>query len=75
MSGNYRYALIACGQQRLEFLTAACGAGINVLLNILLIPAYGLLGAAAALVASEALIWVLAFYFVRRAITSVPIRS
>jgi O-antigen/teichoic acid export membrane protein len=71
MSGNYRYALIAHGQQRLEFLTAACGACLNILLNFLLIPSYGLLGAATALVASEALIWALADYFVRRTITPI----
>jgi O-antigen/teichoic acid export membrane protein len=73
MSGNYRYALLAYGHQRLEFLTAAFGAGLNVLLNVLLIPSYGLLGAASALVASEALIWGVAYCYVRRAITSVPV--
>jgi O-antigen/teichoic acid export membrane protein len=71
MSGNYRYALVAHGQQRLEFLTAACGACLNIVLNLLLIPPYGPLGAAIALVASEVLIWALADYFVRRTITPV----
>lgn len=75
MSGHYRYALIAYDRQRLEFLSAACGAGLSVLLNLFLTPSYGLLGAAWALVVSEVLIWSLAYYFVRRTITSIPIWS
>lgn len=73
MSGHYRYVLIAYNRQRLEFLSAACGAGLNVLLSLCLIPSYGLLGAAWALISSEVLIWSLAYYFVRRTITDIPL--
>ena len=73
MSGHYRYVLIAYNRQGLEFLTAACGAGLNILLNLYLIPSYGLVGAASALVSSEALIWALAYYCVRRKIAPIPI--
>lgn len=66
MSGHYRYTLIGYNQQRLEFTTAAIGAGFNILLNLFLIPAYGLPGAAWAMVLSEVLIWIMAYYFVRR---------
>jgi O-antigen/teichoic acid export membrane protein len=73
MSGHFRYALIAYGQQRLEFVSSACGAGLNILLNIFLIPSIGLVGAAWALIASEALIWGLTYSFVRYRITHIPI--
>jgi len=73
MSGHYRFSLIAYDRQGWEFLSAACGAGLNVVLNLLLIPTYGLLGAAWALVASEVLIWILAYHFVRSTITQIPI--
>lgn len=72
MSGHYRYALIAYGRQGMEFLTAACGAGLNVLVNLFLIPSYGLIGAAWALIVSEILIWTLAYYSVHCAITQIP---
>ena len=73
MSGHFRYALIAYGRQKLEFLSAACGAGLNILLNLFLIPSFGMVGASWALIASEALIWGLTYYFVRRTITHIPI--
>jgi PST family polysaccharide transporter len=72
MSGHCRYALIAYDRQRLEFLGAVCGAGLNMLLNLSLIPFYGGLGAAWALIASEALIWGVTYVFVRRAIARIP---
>jgi len=73
MSGHYRYTLIAFDRQRLEFLTAACGAGLNILLNLFLIPSYGLFGAACALLTSEVLIWALSHHFVYRTIMHIPI--
>lgn len=72
MSGHYRYALIAYDRQRLEFFTAACGAALNILLNLFLVPLYGPLAAASALVASEAAIWVIAYIFVRQKIMPFP---
>jgi O-antigen/teichoic acid export membrane protein len=75
MSGHYHYALIAYNRQKLHFLSTACGAGLNVLLNLFLIPGHGFLGAAWALLISEVFIWSLAYYFVRRTITHVPIWS
>jgi O-antigen/teichoic acid export membrane protein len=73
LHGHYRYALIAYDRQRLEFLATAFGAGLNVVLSLLLIPAYGLTGAAWALVASELFIGGLAYYYVRRTIAHIPI--
>jgi O-antigen/teichoic acid export membrane protein len=73
MSGHFRYVLIAYGRQKLEFLSGACGAALNILLNVFLIPSFGMIGAAWALVASEALIWGLTYYFVRQRIIHIPI--
>jgi PST family polysaccharide transporter len=73
MSGHYRYLLIGHDRQNLEFLSAVFGAGLNVALNIFLTPSYGVQAAAWALLASELLIWGLAYYFVRLTIVQVPI--
>lgn len=73
MSGHFRYLLIGYNRQDLEFLSAACGASLNITLNLLLTRSYGMQAAAWALVASEACIWVLAAYFVRHAITHIPL--
>ncbi|MFN0071602.1 MAG: oligosaccharide flippase family protein [Chloroflexota bacterium] len=71
LSGNFRYALIAYGQQRLELAAAAWGAGVNLALCSVLILQFGLRGAAMAMVLSEALILMLAVSFVRRTIAPV----
>ena len=41
VSGHYRYALVACDRERLEFRGNAIGAGIAIGLGVLLIPSYG----------------------------------
>ena len=71
-SGHYRYMLIGFDKQKLEFFSALIGAAANILINLLLIPRYGLLGAAWAFIISEAIIWGSAYLFVRRTITIVP---
>lgn len=73
ISGHYRYLLIGYGRQKLEFLSAVCGAGVNITLNIFLTPSYGVQAAAWALIASEFIIWGLTYYFVQHTITQVPI--
>lgn len=75
VSGHFRYALIAYNHQRLEFLSAACGAALNVLLNLFLIPAYGILGAAWSLIASESLILGLSYLLVCHTVTRIPLWS
>lgn len=47
-TGGVGYALIMSGRERLEFTNTALVALLNILLNILLIPVYGMLGAAMA---------------------------
>jgi len=73
VSGHFRYTLIAYDRQGLEFLTAACGGALNVVLNVTLNATYGVIGAAVSLVAAEGLILWLSYLFVRKTITSIPI--
>jgi len=71
-SGHYRYMLIGFDKQKLEFFCSLLGAAANILINLILIPRYGLLGAAWAFVISEVIIWGSAYLFVRRTITVIP---
>ena len=75
VSGHFRYTLIAYDRQGLEFLTAACGAVLNVVLNLTLSAAFGIIGAAMSIVAAEGLILWLSYLFVRRTITRIPIAA
>lgn len=73
VSGNYRYTLIAYGRQRLELVAAAAGTAVNALVAVGLVPRIGLLGAAVAVVLSEALIFGLSALFVERTVARVPV--
>ena len=53
MRGNFRHTLNAVGLQRLDLICAAGAAGLNIALNLVLIPRYGIEGAAWATVISE----------------------
>jgi O-antigen/teichoic acid export membrane protein len=54
LSSTVSYALAAAGRGWLLTTASAAGATVNVVLNLLLIPEFGMLGAAAATVAAEA---------------------
>jgi len=71
-SGHYRYALIACDHERLEFRCNAIGAAAAVVLGVLLIPFHGAFSAAVALVASALVILVLAHAAAREGSVAVP---
>lgn len=73
VSGHFRYTLIAYNKQALEFLTAACGGALNVVLNLTLNASYGIIGAAMSLVAAEGLICGLSYLMVRKTITHIPV--
>jgi len=73
LSGNFRYTLIGYSKQTLEFVSAFIGAMISIFLNLILVRLYGFLGAAWALVLSEAVILILVYFIVRREITFLPI--
>jgi O-antigen/teichoic acid export membrane protein len=69
LSVHYRCTLIGCGHQRLELVSTAVGAGLNVLLIVLLYPRFGLVGTASAMLISELVTGALAYSFVKRFIT------
>jgi len=71
ISGHYMYILIAYNRQWLELLSAICGGVVSILLNLLLIPKYGFIGAALAVLCSELFIWSLNYYFVSREIAHI----
>lgn len=75
MSGHFRYTLIGYDLQKYEFYCALIGAGINVLLNLMMVPRFGIIGSALALVLSELVIWISAYGFVGRRITIIPVFS
>jgi PST family polysaccharide transporter len=73
VSGHFRYTLIAYNKQGLEFLTAAGGGALNVVLNLTFIATYGIIGAAISMVVAEGLICGLSYLMVRRTITHTAI--
>jgi O-antigen/teichoic acid export membrane protein len=56
VSRHYRLVLVASGRQAVDLKIMAAAAALNVALNVWLVPRLGLVGAAAANVASEAAI-------------------
>lgn len=61
MRGSYRHALIAAGHQTTDLRCAIISTTTNVGLNVLLIPSYGMFGAATATLAGDAAWFLLAF--------------
>lgn len=72
LCGHYRFVLIGAGKQQLCFLCTAAGATITIVLNILLLPLFGLLASAWIMVGSEILTLGLAYYFVYQKIINIP---
>ncbi len=67
LRGTFRNGLAAAGYQQLDLASAAIAVGVNISLNIFLIPRYGMLGAALATLGSEvAWMFVSRYYFVHR---------
>jgi len=58
--------MITADQQRMILYLAGCGLLVNVGLNVLLIPEYGYVGAAAATVIVEVMVCVLLFVYMHR---------
>ena len=67
LRGSYRHSLNAAGMQSLDLRCALVSCGLNVGLNVALIPRYGMLGAASATVLAD-VVWfaMAAMYFNRR---------
>ena len=74
LRGSYRHSLIAAGHQGLDLRCAILASCVNVGLNLLLIPRFGMIGAAAATVAGDAVWFVMAFVsFERRVMPLNPL--
>jgi O-antigen/teichoic acid export membrane protein len=71
LSGHYRYTLIAYNLQRLEFGCTAAAALVATGVGLLLIPAYGAVGAASALLVANAVNLGLACYCVQRRVVRI----
>jgi O-antigen/teichoic acid export membrane protein len=75
MRGNFRYTLNAVGLQGLDLRCAAAAAVFNIALNLLLIPRYGITGAAWATVISEIGWFTLAWYVFSQRVIPLPLLS
>ncbi len=68
LRGSCRHALNAAGKQSLDLRSAMVSAGLNVGLNLLLIPRYGMVGSAAATLIADTVWLGMACYFFNRAV-------
>ncbi|MGC2112240.1 MAG: flippase [Candidatus Korobacteraceae bacterium] len=66
----YMDSLRATGHQNLDLRCAITSACLNVGLNILLIPRFGMIGAASATVFADLVWFVMSYYYFRRAVLS-----
>jgi O-antigen/teichoic acid export membrane protein len=72
VSGLFGFALIAARQQRSALWIALAGLGVNLALNLALVPSLGIDAAAAVAVASEVVMLAGGFVLVRRHLGFVP---
>jgi O-antigen/teichoic acid export membrane protein len=75
LSGHYRYTLIAYDLQRVEFYCTAAAGAVSVALGLVLIPRFGAVGAASALLAANLSNLVLAYACVRRRVATIDFRA
>lgn len=62
------YSLAALGKQRVHLKFGILVLIVNIIFNLVLIPRYSFLGAASVTVLSEALIFILSFFYLRKVI-------
>ncbi len=72
LSGHARSALIAGGFQKKVLQAQLAGGAVMLVLGTLLVPAYGALGAAAAMVISSFTVWLVAHVHAIRKIAPMP---
>lgn len=72
LRGSYRHALTAAGHQALDLRCAMVSTGLNVGLNLLLIPRYGMIGAASATVVGDLAWFVLAYAIFQTRVMPLP---
>ena len=72
LSGHARFALIAAGRQERQTWAQAAGAAATLLLCALLVPRFGLRGAALALLGATSIVWALTHVAMRRHVEALP---
>jgi O-antigen/teichoic acid export membrane protein len=75
LRGNFRHTLNASGRQQLDLICAGAAAAMNVLFNLVLIPRYGIEGAAWATLLSEVGWFLLARHLFTRYVMAVAIAA
>lgn len=73
LNGHYRSLLISFDLQGVEFRIMAVVAGLNVILNLLLIRPLGIFGASVATLAARLIVLAASYWAVRRMIRPVPL--
>lgn len=73
LRGSYRQAFIAAGRQTLDLRCAGISTAFNLGLNVLLIPPYGIVGAAAATVIGDGIWLTLAAVYCNRYVVPLPL--
>jgi O-antigen/teichoic acid export membrane protein len=73
MRGSYRHALTAAGHQAVDLRCAMVSTTLNVGLNLLLIPRYGMIGAATATIVGDFAWFVLAWWLFQRKVMPLPL--
>ena len=74
VSSMYGLSLIASDRQNRFALALGVGAGVNLILNLALIPLYGLMGAAIATLVTEVVVFSLVYRYFSQ-IVSIPLRG
>lgn len=73
LRGTFRQSLNAAGRSGLDLRCASAAVLLNITLNLLLIPRYGIIGAASATLVSEVLWFSLAYYYFNRHIVQLKL--
>lgn len=71
LRGTYRQALNATHRSRLDLWCGGISVAVNIILNLLLIPRYGIIGAALSIVTADVLWFAMAAYHSHRHIVQV----
>jgi len=75
VSATYGHSLLACDRQKKYAVRVAIGTAGNIVLNFILIPHYGLIGAAIATVFTEGVVLLLVYREFNKNVVRVPLNS
>jgi O-antigen/teichoic acid export membrane protein len=72
VSSLFGWCLLGCDRQKYYLLSVSSGGVVNMILNIILIPAYGMVGAAIATVSAEVTVFFMVYLGARKLVTLSP---